>query len=130
MQLSCRSRGIFHFIGQRPEFLGLEANHQADDVVCALQVEAVLVVIYGLDPVLLVALVAEEPSPGGIGHHAIRKSVFQPEQHDGGEGIDRIFLVPENRYFQFADEGMTGLMADHEQNIAGDELDALFHPLG
>src|SRR5256714_7827886 len=54
-----------HLMGKTREFIGRSAHQQADDIVRPLQVQAVFVIIRGRDTLLLVALIAEEPTPCG-----------------------------------------------------------------
>jgi hypothetical protein len=85
----------------------------------------VLVIEGARNTLFPVALVAEEPSPCGVDHHAIREGIRHLDGDNRREGVGRVLFPSENRNPHFADQRMTRFVREHEQHVAGHELDAI-----
>jgi hypothetical protein len=113
----------FHLVGQVAEFVRVGTDHQADDLIGALLVQAVLVVEGKPDPLFLIARVVEEPALRRLDQHVVRNLASHLEQGDDGVGIGRVLFPAEHRQTHFLDVHVAHFVEQREQHVAGHELD-------
>src|ERR1044072_1874534 len=109
-------------VGELAEFLRVRADHQADDVEGALQIDPVLVIEDHPDAILTVAPIAVEPARRGIHQDAIHVGGSVLERQQRGEAVGAVLFATDHRNSQFADQCMARLVTEHEQEIAAGEL--------